>query len=79
MGDRAITDSACAVLRSTFKEELSVGRAKIGVVIHTTLRDRIFTREDLARLNQLGDVTWTDSPEPISVEEACAILADCAR
>jgi phosphoglycerate dehydrogenase-like enzyme len=50
---------------------------KIGVVIHTTLRDALFIPEDRARLNALGDVTWTDSAKPISTEEACRILADC--
>ena len=52
-------------------------RAKIGVIIHTTLRDRIFRAVEMARLDQLGDVTWTDAPDPISLEAAGAILADC--
>ena len=54
-----------------------MSRTRIGVVIHTSLRDRLFSQEDQARLNALGDVTWTDSVDPISVEEACALLADC--
>ncbi len=54
-----------------------MNQAKIGVVIHTKLRDRIFAHEDMARLNQLGEVRWTDSPDPISVQEACDILGDC--
>lgn len=58
-------------------EDRSVDRVKIGVVIHTKLRDRIFTQEDMARLSRLGDVIWTNSPDPISIEEACELLADC--
>ena len=56
---------------------MSVNRPKIGVVIHTRLRDRIFTKEDMTRLNGLGDVKWTEAPDPISLEAACEILADC--
>lgn len=54
-----------------------MGRTRIGVVIHTSLRDRVFSQQDQARLNELGDVTWTDAPDPISVEAAGRILADC--
>ncbi len=56
---------------------MSVNRPKIGVVIHTNLRDRIFTKEDMARLNQLGEVRWTESPDPISLQAACELLQDC--
>jgi phosphoglycerate dehydrogenase-like enzyme len=49
----------------------------IGVVIHTKLRDRIISKEDRERLDSLGEVRWTDSPEPITVEEAVAILRGC--
>lgn len=50
---------------------------KIGVIIHTTLRDTLFTPEDRARLDPAGEVVWTDSPEPLSVEAACRLLRDC--
>ncbi len=50
---------------------------KIGVVIHTKLRDNLFTTEDMERLEKLGEVVWTGSPEPLPVDEATAILADC--
>lgn len=50
---------------------------KIGVVIHTGLRDLLFSEEDRARLESLGDVVWADSHEPISVDEAIEILAGC--
>ncbi|KPK82556.1 MAG: phosphoglycerate dehydrogenase [Phycisphaerae bacterium SM23_33] len=49
----------------------------MGVVIHTRLRDRLFAPEDMVRLNGLGEVVWTESPEPITVGQACEILADC--
>ncbi|HLK55154.1 MAG TPA: hydroxyacid dehydrogenase [Chthonomonadaceae bacterium] len=50
---------------------------KIGVVIHTTLRDQIFTPADIERLNALGDVRYTDAPTPLTVEAACHLLQDC--
>ena len=50
---------------------------KIGVVIHTDLRDKIISPDDQARLNTLGDVTWTTSTSPISIDAACELLADC--
>jgi len=52
-------------------------RCKIGVVIHTKLRDQVFAKEDMARLDRLGEVTWTDSPDAISVRQAIEILKDC--
>ena len=48
---------------------------RIGVVIHTALRDALFDRDDIARLDQLGEVFWTESPEPISLAAACELLA----
>ena len=54
-----------------------MGRAKIGVVIHLPLREELFSPEDKARLEALGEVVWTDSPAPLTVEEAIARLADC--
>ncbi len=50
---------------------------KIGVVVHTNLREQIFTPEDLARLNTLGEVVYTESPTPISTAQAIEILQDC--
>lgn len=50
---------------------------KIGVMIHTTLRDKIITPQDQARLNGLGEVIWTESEAPISVEEAIRLLQGC--
>ena len=51
--------------------------AKIGVVVHRDLLEIIFSERDQQRLNSLGDVRWTQSPKPISVEQACELLADC--
>ena len=50
---------------------------KIGVIIHTPLRDQLFTPADQNRLNALGDVTWTTSPTPLKTEAASEILRDC--
>ena len=52
-------------------------KTKIGVVIHTELRDKIISPDDQARLSTLGDVVWTQSTSPISVDEAVDLLADC--
>lgn len=52
-------------------------RPAIGIVIHTALAQRLFSPEDRARLQSLGHVTWTDSPKPISVDEAIAIVRNC--
>jgi len=52
-------------------------KTRIGVVIHTDLRDKIISLDDQARLNDLGDVVWTQSTSPITVDEACDLLADC--
>jgi len=54
-----------------------MSRPRIGIVIHTKLRDQLFAPEDLERLHTLGEVRATDSPTPLSVEDACALLADC--
>ena len=54
-----------------------MSRAKIGVVIHTALRELLFTPEDCARLNALGEVAWTDSLEPVTVSQARKILHGC--
>lgn len=49
----------------------------IGVIIHAPLRDALFSPQDKARLATLGHVRWTDSATPLSLDEACAFLADC--
>lgn len=51
--------------------------ARIGVVIHTSLRQTLFTPQDVARLDGLGEVVWTDSEVPITVAQACELLAGC--
>lgn len=52
-------------------------KVKIGVVIHTNLREQLFTSEDWVRLQSLGEVIATDSPTPISTEAACELLNEC--
>ena len=54
-----------------------VNGSRIGIVIHTDLRDLLFSPEDKARMKGLGKVVWTDSPTPLSVESACELLAEC--
>lgn len=50
---------------------------RIGVVIHRDLLEVIFSEEDQQRLNDLGEVRWTESRKPISTEQACELLRDC--
>lgn len=52
-------------------------RARIGVVIHRKLRETLFSAEDQARLNGLGEVLCTESDDPISTSAACDLLKDC--
>ncbi|MFP3937985.1 MAG: phosphoglycerate dehydrogenase, partial [Phycisphaerae bacterium] len=54
-----------------------MAECKIGVVIHTKLRDQLFTKEDMERLERLGEVVWTGSPEPLPADQAVTILSDC--
>jgi phosphoglycerate dehydrogenase-like enzyme len=50
---------------------------RIGVVVHTERAATLFTTATRAQLNALGDVRWTDKAKPLTVDEACALLADC--
>jgi phosphoglycerate dehydrogenase-like enzyme len=52
-------------------------KARIGVVIHTALAERLFSPEDRRRLDELGDVRWTESREPLSDAAAAELLTDC--
>jgi len=52
-------------------------RARIGVVIHTLLAERLFSPADRARLEKLGEVRWADSREPPTDAAAARLLADC--
>lgn len=54
-----------------------MSKTRIGVVIHTSLRDTLFTTRDMRRLETLGEVKWTDSSDKIDEGEAIHILADC--
>jgi phosphoglycerate dehydrogenase-like enzyme len=56
---------------------MKMSRPKIGVVIHTELRQQLFSPSDVERMNSLGEVVWTDSPKPITVAQACQLLAGC--
>ena len=52
------------------------GKPRIGVIIHTPLRDKLFAPEDRRRLEKLGRVRWTDSAEPLTDAAAAEVLAD---
>lgn len=54
-----------------------MSRPKIGVVIEVPLREKLFSPEDVARLNALGDVTWTDKTTKLTEEDMCRLLRDC--
>lgn len=54
-----------------------MGRTRIGVVIHTALAARLFTAEDRARLDRLGDVRWADVPDPLPEAAAIDLLRGC--
>lgn len=50
---------------------------RIGVVIPTKLREQLFATEDIARLDALGEVIWTDSPTHLTTAQAIALLQGC--
>jgi phosphoglycerate dehydrogenase-like enzyme len=52
-------------------------KPRIGVLLHQPLRDRLFSPQARARLEDLGDVLWVDSSEPLSIQDACTLLKDC--
>jgi phosphoglycerate dehydrogenase-like enzyme len=54
-----------------------VRKFRIGVVIHSPLREQLFSKEDRARLDALGRVVWAESKPPITTEEAIGLLKDC--
>lgn len=52
-------------------------KARIGVVIHTVLAEVLFSPEDRARLERLGEVRWTGARGPIDDAAAIEILQGC--
>jgi phosphoglycerate dehydrogenase-like enzyme len=54
-----------------------MGEAKIGVIIHRNRWPGVLAEADAERLRALGEVVFTDKDEPLTDEEAIAILADC--
>ncbi len=67
---------------STFglEADIHVGimaQTRIGVIVHVPLRQQLFSPEDQARLNALGQVTWASSEKPLTIDEACGLLRDC--
>jgi len=54
-----------------------VANTKIGVLIHGTLADQLFSQSDRLRMAALGEIHWTSSRDPIDVNEAISILRHC--
>ncbi len=52
-------------------------RVRIGVTIHTSLRDQLFSPAAKAELEKLGEVRWTDSAAPLSEAAGIELLRDC--
>ena len=55
----------------------SLDRPRIGVIIHSPLRELLFTPAERAALEELGSVTWYEGSEPATVDEAIDICRDC--
>src|SRR5205807_611241 len=51
--------------------------AKIGVLIHGTLADQLFSQADRLRMAALGEIHWTSSRDPIDTQAAISILRHC--
>lgn len=54
-----------------------MNRPKIGVVVEVPLREKLFSAEDMARLEALGDVVWTDRTGKLTDDEMIGVLKDC--
>lgn len=54
-----------------------MNKPKIGVVIEVPLREKLFSPEDVARLNRLGNVVWTDKATKLDEDDLCRLLKDC--
>ena len=50
---------------------------QIGVIVPTRLRQRLFRSIDVQRLNELGDVTWTESSQNLTMQQATELLESC--
>ena len=50
---------------------------RIGVIIHSPLRELLFTPAERAALEELGTVTWYEGSEPATVDEAIDICREC--
>ncbi len=53
------------------------GPTRIGVVIHQSLLRTLFRPSDVERLSSLGEVTWTDSEDPLTENAAVELLKEC--
>lgn len=61
-----------------FKRSLKQYQAmKIGVVIHKSLREKLFNPQARKRLESMAEVVWTDSNTPLKKDGAIELLKDC--
>jgi len=54
-----------------------VATAKVGVVIHGSLAEQLFSQADRLRLASLGEIHWTSSRDPIDTAAAIELLRHC--
>lgn len=52
-------------------------KSRIGVIVHRPLCDQLFSPQARRQLEQLGEVVWTESASPLSIEDACELLQSC--
>lgn len=53
-----------------------MSQVKIGVLLHTPLREELFREADRRRLDALGEVAWCESADPLDDSSAVEILRD---
>jgi phosphoglycerate dehydrogenase-like enzyme len=54
-----------------------VANVKVGIVIHGSLAEQLFSQADRLRLAALGEIHWTSSRDPIDSAAAVDILRHC--
>lgn len=54
-----------------------MAKPKIGFVVHGSLARKVFVKEDLARLERVGELRATESEEPIDEDAAIRLLQGC--
>jgi len=54
-----------------------VANTKVGVIIHGSLAEQLFSQADRLRLAALGEIHWTSSRDPIDSAAAIELLRHC--